>query len=57
MANHSALEADVIQEACRVARKRVVLKTLVAGSELERLGFSRVVGSKHNPITYGIIVV
>lgn len=57
IANHSALSVDVIQEACRVARKRVVLKTLAAGTELDRLGFSRVAGSKHNPISYGIIVV
>ncbi|MCX5780832.1 MAG: class I SAM-dependent methyltransferase [Firmicutes bacterium] len=57
MANHAALEASTIQEACRVARQRVVLKTLASGSELERLGFSKVVGSKHNPIIYGIIGV
>lgn len=57
IADHSVLDESAIQEACRVARKRVVLKTLASGSELERLGFSRVVGSKHNPIAYGIILI
>ncbi|MDD3363582.1 MAG: class I SAM-dependent methyltransferase [Syntrophomonas sp.] len=56
LANHDALNKDTIQEACRVARKRVVLKTLLAGLEIERLGFQKIMGSKHNPITYGVII-
>ncbi|PKM77731.1 MAG: hypothetical protein CVU90_05530 [Firmicutes bacterium HGW-Firmicutes-15] len=57
LANHDALNKDTIQEACRVARKRVVLKTLLEGVEIERLGFQKVLGSKHNPIAYGVIIV
>ncbi|MDD4802711.1 MAG: class I SAM-dependent methyltransferase [Syntrophomonas sp.] len=56
LANHDSVNTETIQEACRVARKRVVMKTLLAGGELERLGFEKAIGSKHNPIAYGIIV-
>jgi tRNA1(Val) A37 N6-methylase TrmN6 len=56
LANHDALDKSTIKEACRVARKRVVLKTLLAGVEIERLGFQKLRGSKHNPIAYGIII-
>lgn len=55
LANHDQLDNSVIQAACRIARKRVVLKTLAADAELERLGFAKVIGSKHNPIIYGFI--
>jgi 16S rRNA G966 N2-methylase RsmD len=55
LANHDSLNRDTIKQACRVARKRVVLKTLALGEEIERLGFQKVSGSKHNPITYGFI--
>lgn len=55
LANHDLLEKPVVQEACRVARKRVVIKTRAADNEIERLGFKREPGSKHNPIAYGFI--
>jgi 16S rRNA G966 N2-methylase RsmD len=57
IANYDKLDRNTINEACRVARKRVVLKTLASGGEIERLGFNKVIGSKHNPITYGVIDV
>ena len=57
LANHDHLDKTIIQTACRVAKKRVVLKTQAADIEIERLGFSRVIGSKHNPIVYGVIDV
>jgi 16S rRNA (guanine1516-N2)-methyltransferase len=57
LANHDHLDRKVIQDACRVAKKCVVLKTQAADSEIERLGFTRVMGSKHNPIVYGVIEV
>ena len=57
LANHKPIEIETIQEACRVARKRVVLKTLRSGAEIDRLGFKEIGGSKHNPITYGFIDV
>ncbi|NMC27051.1 MAG: class I SAM-dependent methyltransferase [Syntrophomonadaceae bacterium] len=55
-ANHDALDPCSIDEACRVARKRVVLKSEAGLCEFERLGFRRVEGSKHNPIAYGVII-
>jgi len=55
LANYDQLDSTVIQAACRIAKKRVVLKTQAANAELERLGFKRVIGSKHNPIVYGVI--
>jgi len=57
LANHDHLDSKVIQDACRVANKCVVLKTQAADGEMERLGFTRVMGSKHNPIVYGVIEV
>ncbi|MEA4924377.1 MAG: class I SAM-dependent methyltransferase [Syntrophomonadaceae bacterium] len=57
LANHDQLDREVVQIACRVARKRVVLKSRAADGEIERLGFARLTGSKHNPIAYGVIEV
>jgi len=55
LANHKPINGETVQEACRVARKRVVIKTLKCGMEIDRLGFKEIAGSKHNPITYGVI--
>lgn len=55
LANHELLNQTVIEEACRVARKRVVMKARAADHEIERLGFKKIPGSKHNPIVYGYI--
>lgn len=55
LADHSPLEVDTIKEACRVARKRVVMKDLSTGQELERLGFTKIVGGRHNRLAYGVI--
>lgn len=57
LADHDPLQSDSIREACRVARKRVVMKDLSAGEELERLGFTLLPGSKHNKLAYGMIEV
>jgi 16S rRNA G966 N2-methylase RsmD len=54
LANHDPLDMQTIHDACRVAKKCVVLKTL-GGEEMVKFGFQAVKGSKHNPITYGII--
>lgn len=56
-ANHEPLNPVSIREASRVARKKVVLKSQANQGEFERLGFSRIVGSKHNPVAYGFINV
>lgn len=57
LADHEPLQLESVQEACRVARKRVVMKELSAGNELERLGFKILAGSKHNKVAYGVIDV
>lgn len=57
LADHSPLEPDTIVQACRVARKRVVMKEQADSGEIERLGFKKAPGSKNNPIGYGIIEV
>ncbi|UHA73064.1 class I SAM-dependent methyltransferase [Paenibacillus sp. 481] len=56
LANHDALAHDVIAEACRVARKSVVMKELRYSKEFARLGFTRLVrtGSK---LAYGVIEI
>ncbi len=51
------LSSESIEEACRVARKRVVIKERANGYEFERLGFNRLPHSKNNPIQFGIINV
>lgn len=55
LADHSPLHCDSILQACRVARKKVVMKELADSGEMERLGFKRMPGSKYNPISYGVI--
>ncbi len=57
LADHDSLKPETIKAACRVARKRVVMKDLSSGQELERLGFTKIDGSKHNRLAYGIIFV
>ncbi|MFW5435669.1 class I SAM-dependent methyltransferase [Paenibacillus apiarius] len=54
MTNQEALTRQAIEEAMRVARKRVVMKELRRSPEFARLGFNRVVqtGSK---LAYGVI--
>ncbi len=54
-ADHRPLNRESIEEARRVARKRVVIKETRSSGELERLGAQFIVGSHHNPIAYGVI--
>jgi 16S rRNA (guanine1516-N2)-methyltransferase len=49
------LSIETIKQACRVARKRVVLKERKNGKEFERLGFKLLEGSRYNPVGFGII--
>lgn len=57
LADHSPLRLEAIQAACRVARQRVVLKETFDSGEFKRLGFETVLGSRHNPINFGVIEV
>ncbi|UWG99141.1 class I SAM-dependent methyltransferase [Dehalobacter sp. DCM] len=53
--NPDALESSVIKQACRVARRRVILKERSGSKEFERLGFTVVDRSKYSPVTYGVL--
>ncbi|MGE5389901.1 MAG: class I SAM-dependent methyltransferase [Deltaproteobacteria bacterium] len=55
LADHRPLEISAVKEACRVARNRVVLKETYSSGEFARLGFEKILGSRHNPINYGVI--
>ena len=57
LANKQPLNKAAVEEACRVARKRVVIKELAAGNEFERLGFKPIIRSKHRKIAFGVIEV
>ncbi len=53
-ANNNQLDPEVITEACRVARKTVLLKEKKGSGEFERLGFNTQSRS-HTKIVYGVI--
>jgi len=55
LADGSPLELASIQQAVRVAQKRVVIKERNGSTEFERLGCTRVIGSASSPVAYGII--
>jgi 16S rRNA (guanine1516-N2)-methyltransferase len=57
LANPLPLDLAAIEQACRVARKRVVIKERSEGTELERLGCSTIIGGKHRKIAFGLIQV
>lgn len=49
------LTLETIREACRAARKRVVLKERKESGEFQRLGFEQSAGGKYSSINFGII--
>lgn len=57
LANHQPLDKTAVKEACRVARKRVVIKELASGTELQRLGCETIISGKHRKIAFGVIEV
>lgn len=57
LANHDPVDQTALQQACRVARKRVVLKETAGSKEFQRLGFDAVIGGKSSPVAYGVIEV
>ena len=57
LADGRPLEKEVLQEACRVARQRVVMKESHNSGEFARLGFSRFAGGKYSRVRYGIMEV
>ncbi|MDQ7092722.1 class I SAM-dependent methyltransferase [Desulfosporosinus sp. PR] len=54
---HSPLARETVLEACRTARKRVVLKERKNSGEFERLGFKILSGGRYSSIDYGVILV
>ncbi|KUG04820.1 protein-l-isod(d-d) o-methyltransferase [hydrocarbon metagenome] len=56
-ANSAALSEEAVLQACRVARKKVVIKERKGSSEFERLKCTDIYGSSNNKIAYGIISV
>lgn len=54
---HSALAAEIIPEACRVARKRVVIKERKNSAEFKRLGFEVIPGGRYSSVDYGVILL
>ncbi|QGT99432.1 Protein-L-isoD(D-D) O-methyltransferase [Candidatus Syntrophocurvum alkaliphilum] len=55
IANHNEIDLDTINEACRVASKRVVLKERADSNVFDKLGFKNIIENKKNSIKYGYI--
>lgn len=55
VADGRALTAEYIAEACRVARRRVVMKETSLSTEFARLGFDKITGGKYSKVHYGVI--
>lgn len=55
LADQRPVNPEVIREACRVAKRRVVLKEAHHSPEFARLQFTSVIGGKYSSIHYGII--
>ncbi len=54
-ANPNPLSEEAIAQACRVARRKVVVKERKGSSEFKRLNCTHMSGSSNNNVTYGII--
>lgn len=54
-AESNGLNSTTLQEACRVAKKRIILKERKNSSEFARLGFKIFPGGKYSQVDYGII--
>ncbi|WP_027717244.1 class I SAM-dependent methyltransferase [Desulfovirgula thermocuniculi] len=55
LANDAPLARQAVEEAVRVARRRVVMKERRGSREFARLGFTCVQGGKSSPVAYGVI--
>jgi len=55
LAERSPLAADTLQEARRVARRRIVIKCAAAEDLLATLGVDEVVGGRYSRVKFGII--
>ena len=57
LADNSPLPKNTLKEACRVARKRVVVKESSHSDEFTRLGITTVYGGKYSSVQYGVIEI
>lgn len=55
VSNSYPLDQEAIFEACRVAKRRVILKERKGSREFARLGFSIQKGGKYSHVDYGVI--
>ena len=55
LADNRPLTAEIIREACRVAKCRVVMKEHSGSAEFARLGFKIVDGGKYSSVAFGVI--
>lgn len=57
LADNSALTKNTLNEACRVAKKRVVVKESSKSNEFTRLGITTIYGGKYSSVHYGVIEI
>ncbi|MDQ0203398.1 class I SAM-dependent methyltransferase [Pectinatus haikarae] len=57
LADTAPVTKKSIDEACRIAKHRVVLKENSKSNEFDRLGFSSICGGRYSPVHYGIIEI
>ena len=55
LADNSPLNKEIVAEACRVAKNRVVMKEHNGSSEFKRLGFEILDGGKYSSVAFGVI--
>ena len=55
LADNRPLNSEIIREACRVAKFRVVMKEHSGSAEFSRLGFKIANGGKYSSVAFGVI--
>ena len=55
LADNRPLEIDSVKEACRIARRCVIMKENSRSGEFSRLGFKIAAGGKYSSISFGVI--
>ena len=53
-ADHDPVSEEMMAEARRVARRRVVLKETSKSTEFARLGFPEIAGGRYSSVHYGV---
>lgn len=57
LADNRPLTQEIVREACRVAKFRVVMKEHSGSAEFDRLGFTIAAGGKYSSVAFGVIEV